>query len=139
MIEGNIAFPNIVPPIDAINTSDLNDYLSTFHHHEKHDPKKIYTTGSFMSNYNDGMKKYEYQHHSINGEKYVSVIEIVNNEELIVLARYCRCRYCKISFCNPFKWLMHPQWKGCLKFTIDNKPCPYILKKTREYLKLKRL
>jgi hypothetical protein len=102
---------------------NAHDYFSNYHHWEIFDETKVYSSKPFDHDYGYGEHKYVYRLYIIRlhkydekiEKKYIVVEEILNDEELKKLERYCQCEICTASIFNITKYFNCRCCVGCLK------------------------
>lgn len=114
------------------NTFNPEEYFSSYHHYEVYNPEKEYTKGKFEGDFGKGVHTYEYCVYTLgnksdiktsidtaNGEnpeekkRFIVAKEVVSQEELEGLMKYCNCAYHKAGFLS--KISSCPCCVGCLE------------------------
>lgn len=134
---------------DGILTSDFSSscYSScdpdfeSYDYYEVYDEKKKYPKEKFTANYGKGEKTYLFtkwttgnQDTSIS-KSYVLANEMITEEELVQLQKYCQCTRCTASYWNIFRFCICPCCIGCFySQDVNDIPRQYLLKETRQFI-----
>jgi len=120
---------------------DPKKHFSEYHHFEEYDKTKEYQRGQFVATYRDNTPRtYKHILYNINftkdGQKYkkdyVVAEEVLSDDELKKLQKYCRCERCKLPWYSFIrKSFACPCCIGCLKST---RVAQYVINDTRAYM-----
>ena len=115
-----------------MSTFKPEEYFSEYHFFEQLDINKEYTKGPFTAKYgNNEESTYEYGLYTLNGNlKYVVAKEVLSQEQLKELAKYCRCSYHTASRFNPFRYFICQCCVGCLHSSF---PQQWVINESRKY------
>lgn len=89
---------------DYINCDDFNEeYCKKFDFYENYekDSGKVYASGEFIKDFGKGPKKYVYM---LLNHKYVVAREILEEDEILDLEKYCDCPSCRLPNYIPLFW-----------------------------------
>ena len=111
-----------------------SDEFDCYDFHELVVVGKDYPSNTFQNDFGMGLKTYSWTELNFTDSKYAVVEEHVPEEQIQLLAPYCQCCVCKMSWFNLAKYLTCRCCVGCLYVFIDT-PRQDILKATREYIK----
>lgn len=115
-----------------LSTFKPEDYFSEYHYFEPFDENKTYEKKQFFTKYGDNYESnYIYILYNFNETlKYVAAKEILSEEQIKDLAKFCQCLYHKMSWYNPKRLFVCQCCVGCL-----NSPFPQqsIINEARKY------
>jgi hypothetical protein len=114
--------------------------LIVYDYYEEYDNTKKYDLEPYVSEFIKGkLRKYENHFLRIKylptkkSYKYVVAYEILDNNELEILKKYCQCEKHRMSYFNPKRYLIGAIDVGCLQYDIGKYNMDVIYC-TRKYL-----
>lgn len=138
-------FDIVIPLCENLDDFNPEKCFEQYHFYELYDANKEYTKDIFEANYsNRGNHNYKYMLYVLADSNifswarqyYVTVTEMLVNEDKQYLIEHCQCDYHLLSDHNPLKLIVTPYFSGCVECEY---PQQCVIDKTREYMNKKSI